>query len=159
MANHNTYIAKDLLNEVPDYSKTHKQDFKAVRPGKTYAWSGNIFTKTGAMMGYAFDLTGDIVETQGYMISKYYRLNGSPKIRYSYYRGPEPWVNQFIRFMLYDADKKPITGYPADQKITEDDETFAAEIKSTGAAYFRMSCNSGFSKSIFNLNIQIQQYK
>jgi len=159
MASHNTYIAKDLLREVPDYSKTHKQDFKTVRPGKIYEWGGNIFTADGAMMGYAFDVTGDIAKTQLHMISKYYRLNGSPKIRYSYYRGPEPWVTQFIRFMLYDAKKKPITGWPAGQKITEEDETFAAEIDSTGAVYFRMSCYSGFSKSIFDLNIQIQQYK
>lgn len=135
MATHNTYIGKDLIHEVPDYSKTHKQDFKTVRPGKIYEWGGNIFTTDGAMMGYAFDVMGNIAETQGHMISKYYR------------------------FMLYDAKKKPITGWPAEQKITENDETFAAEIDSGGAVYFRMSCNSGFTKNTFNLNIQIKQYK
>lgn len=159
MANHNTYIGKDLIHEVPDYSKLHKQQHKILRPGLKFVWSENIFTQKGAMMGYAFDVLGNIAVTQGYMISKYYRLHGSPKIRFSFYRGEEPWVTTFIRFDLYDEKKHRLTPFLAPVTITQEDETYAGEVDSTGATYFRMSCNSGFTENTFNLNIQIKQYK
>ena len=104
----------------------------------------NIFITTGATDGYAFDNDGELVETQGYMVTDYISVSGAEAVRFLHERNypeDEPMVTMFYNFVLYNSNKNPIG--PAPTRLLEDSHVCYSSVASTsGASYIRVSLNA-----------------
>lgn len=98
----------------------------------------NIFTSQNASTSYKIAGEGEIIGTQGWMVTDYINVLGYNSVIMQVYRGQEPWMTVDYRINLYDANKTFIR--PSNIQQIRSDEYLIQEFDITGATYIRFSC-------------------